>query len=241
MISLRGAFDAAALDALCVDNTAPTPGEVLEAKADVDRLAANVGELLLQRPVIDGKYVREQPAFRPVKAMMEKAGWRFCGSGYYSAAFFKGGLAMKIGFKPEDSALLYAAWCRMNQGRAGVPLIHKLKSHGTCFALLMDRLEPLTGELDDSTALFDPILAAEVSSVKETINLGADGLVEHMDLCRTAADIREFFRDIANFDIHEANVMLDRSGNLVITDPVSFVGDYQSFYTENTDGYRQAQ
>ena len=176
-----------------------------------------------------GVYVREQAGFRPVVAMMERAGWTFCGSGYYSAAFYRNGLAIKLGFKPEDSGLMYAAWCRTNQGRAGVPLIHKLMSHGQAYAVLMDRLEAMAGELDASDPMYDPQLAAEVSSIKETINLGVDGWGEHMALCRTAIDIREFFADIANFDIHEANVMLDRKGNVVITDPVSFVGDYQSF------------
>lgn len=196
------------------------------------------GEIIRSNPVIEGQYVKKQPAFRPVVDMMKRAGWEYCGSGYYSAAFFRNGMAVKIGFKPEDSALMYAAWCRANQGRAGVPVIHKLMSWGTCYAVLMDRLEALAGELDAGSSCFDPMIAAEVSSVKETINQGVDGWGQHMELCRTAIDIREFFMDIANFDIHEANVMLDRSGNVVITDPVSFVGDYQSFSVESPESNR---
>jgi len=223
-----GRFDAAALEALCVDNVAPTFNEVKKAKEKLGALVLATTELLERNPVVTGKYVREQPAFRSVVTMMKRAGWEFCGSGYYSAAFFRKGLAIKIGFKPEDSGLMYSAWCRANQGRAGVPVIHKLLSQGTCYAVLMDRLETLAGELDADNQLYDPVLAAEVNSVKETINLGMDGWGQHMELCRTAIDIREFFVDIANFDIHEANVMLDRKGNVIITDPVSFVGDYLS-------------
>jgi hypothetical protein len=235
VVSLAGRFDAAALEALCVDNAAPEFGEIKTAKDQMTALVLAVSELIADHPVRPSGYVREQSAFRPVCDLMRRSGWTFCGSGYYSAAFYRNGLAMKIGFKPEDSGLMYAAWCRANQRRAGVPIVHKLLSKGLCYAVLMDRLEAIAGELSPGDPMYDPQLAAEVDSVKETINLGIDGWGRHMDLCRTAIDIREFFSDIANFDIHEANVMLDRYGNVVITDPVSFVGDYQSFAPSSGD------
>lgn len=43
------------------------------------------------------------------------------------------------------------------------------------------------------------------------------------ELTETAVLIRSFFKDIAEFDLHEENAMIDPdSGELVITDPVSF-------------------
>lgn len=230
--SLAGRFDAAALEALCVNNTEPTFEEIRSAKEAIKSLLAEADAILIDTPVISGHYVREQPAFEQVRKTMENGGWTFCGAGYYSAAFFRAGLVIKVGFKAEDSGLLYAAWCRANQGKAGVPKVHKLASTGFCYMVLMDRLEAIVGELDKDSPSYDPQLAAEVDSVKETLNLGADGWGQHMELCRTAISIRDFFDDIANFDLHEANVMLDRNGELVITDPVSFRGDSQSF----TDG-----
>lgn len=236
VLSLAGRFDAAALEALCVDNTEPTFGEKMKARAELGDLVAAATDILLEHPIRVGYYVKEQPAFRPIVDMMTARGWRMCGSGYYSAAFFQGGLCIKLGFKAEDSALMYSAWCRANQGRAGVPVIHHLMSMGTCWGVLMDRLEAIAGELEDGTSAYDPILAAELDSVKGTLNLGEEGWGQHMELCRTALDIRSFFVGIANFDIHEANVMLDRNGNLIITDPVSFAGDYQSLSNDN-EGY----
>ncbi len=234
VVSFAGRFDDAALEALLVDNAAPSFKDISRAKLEVPEIAAAAADILYRRSIIAGVYVAKQPAFRSVKRMMENRGWQYCGSGFYSAAFFKNGLTIKIGFKPEDSSLLYAAWCRANQGKAGVPVIHDIRSDGLCFVVLMDRLEAIAGELDKDSSTFDPVLWAECESVRETLNLGVDGWSEHMELCRTALSIREFFGGIANFDLPPdgGNMMLDREGNLVITDPVSFVGDYQSFNNE---------
>lgn len=243
VVLVDGRFDDAALLALCVDNVAPSWGELNTAKQELPALTLAASNFLFDYPVVPGIYCRQQEAFGYISRMMEAAGWAYCGAGYYSAAYFKGGLVIKIGFKPEDSALLYAAWCRANQGKAGVPVIHKLVSKGLGYAILMDRLEALAGELDADTPGFDPLLAAEFEGVRDTLNLGADGWGIHMELCRTAMAIREFFEDIANFDIHPGNVMLDRNGDLVITDPVSFVGDTLSgegTETARDYGYRQA-
>jgi hypothetical protein len=229
VLSLAGRFDTAALEALFVDNAAPSLFDIQAAKAEVPVIAAEAAALIYKRPNVDGFYVNKQPAFRPICRMMERMGWQFCGSGYYSAAFFKAGLTVKVGFKPEDSALLYSAWCRANKGRAGVPVIHAIKSDGAAYVVLMDRLEAIAGELTEGDSTFDPQMWAEYESVRETINLGVDGWGKHMELCQTALAIREFFEGVANFDIHESNMMLDRDGNIIITDPVCFAGDYQSF------------
>lgn len=235
VVSFAGRFDDAALEALFVDNVAASAGEISKGKEKLNALLLAATAYLEDFPVEIGRYVRRQPAFKPIKDMMQKAGWQFCGSGFYSAAFFRNGLVIKVGFKAEDSGLMYAAWCRANQGRAGVPVVHKLLSAGICYVVLMDRLEAIAGELEVGSKQFDPQLAAEVDSVKETINQGVDGWGQHMELCRTAIDIREFFMDICNFDITESNVMMDRNGNVVITDPVSFAGDYVSDYHEDED------
>jgi hypothetical protein len=211
--------------ALSVDNAEPTWSELNEAKLALPAIMERVADLIEHYPAVSHGYAREQPAFKHVTSALAFQGWVYCGSGYYSACYYKGGLVIKVGFKPEDSALAYSAWCRANQGRAGVPVIHKLMARGCGYTMLMDRLGAICGELEKGTASFNPQLHAEFDSVQETINLGVDGWGDHMELCRTAADIRDFFADIANFDVHPGNVMLDRNGALIITDPVSFVGD----------------
>lgn len=44
-----------------------------------------------------------------------------------------------------------------------------------------------------------------------------------MPIYRTASRIHAFFKGVATFDLHSGNVMVDKFGQLVITDPVSFV------------------
>jgi hypothetical protein len=224
-------FDDAALEALCVDNAEPSFNEIKAAKERLPGLLTAAANFIYDNPVNSNKYACEQRAFPLIKRMMEKAGWTYCGSGYYSAAFFNKGLAVKIGFKPEDSALMYAAWCRANQGRVGVPVIHQLKAEGTAFIILMDRLSAVAGELEEGTSCYDARLSCELLSIQETMRMGVDGWGKHMEICRTAMDIRDFFEGIAHIDVCPANVMLDRDNNLIITDPVSFVGDYQSILT----------
>jgi len=236
MIASIGRFDDAALEALCVDNVAPSAGDIGRARLDLPRIAEAFADLLYTFPVVADRYVRSQAAFRRVASMMAAEGWTFCGSGYYSATFFRGGLVIKLGFKAEDSALDYARWCRANQGMAGVPVIHRLLCRGFGYAILMDRLEAIAGELELGSPAFDPMLYAEFSSVQDTINNGVDGWGKHMELCRTGLAIREYFEDTVNWDVHPCNVMLDRSGNLVITDPISFVGDTLSD-EDDSEGY----
>ena len=158
------------------------------------------------------------------------------GSGYFSQAWTHPEIknyAIKLGFKKEDSGAAYAAYCRANQGKAGIPVIHGIERTRACYVVLMDKL--ISFELvQKALPLYDPIydtprVVREYGVLKDLFECGLeecyyDGIdFDNLsELEKTAIGIYEHFHGIAYFDMHEGNVMLDKFGRLVITDPVSF-------------------
>ncbi|WAK44900.1 putative protein kinase [Erwinia phage pEa_SNUABM_57] len=149
-------------------------------------------------------------------------GFKFLGAGHFSAAFeheLLPGKVIKVGFKKEDSGAAYAAWCRMNQGRVGVPTIHAIARHAGCYTVVLDKLTPYEYLGADSEQL-----DRYYNLATATLHGRDEGIWDDfsMDLKQTVWDIREFFVDIASFDLHSGNVMVNSKGELVITDPVSW-------------------
>ncbi len=178
------------------------------------------------------RFVSGEDWWGDYKAALENNGFEFLGNGYFAAAFSHANLpgkAIKVGYKKEDSGAAYTAWCRANQGRAGVPVIHDVARHSGCYTVVLDRLEEIEADVCHEMRAY--------TIVSEIINCGPSleyckSLARNqyeLDLVETAADIREFFYGIASFDLHSGNVMLDSKGNLVITDPVSFSVEEISF------------
>ena len=152
----------------------------------------------------------------------EDVGFKYLGSGHFSAAFSHEMLpkrVIKIGFKKEDSGAAYTAWCRANQGRAGVPVIHAVSRSAGCYTVVLDKLD----EFDYPGASKDYYCA-----IRDTIHgdVAETWDILSIELVNTAQDIRKFFKGIAKFDLHYGNVMIHPdTGHLVITDPVSFSED----------------
>lgn len=191
---------------------APTYDNIYSASLYLERYGSSISSILDRFPVT-GEYIADQVALPYLDMFMNYEGWDRAGSGYFSAVYVKGGLAIKVGLKTEDSGAVYAAWCRANQGRAGVPVIHAIDKFTKCYVVLMDRCYP----------------------VKDFPHSMPQGAIDRMDdilydgqgpaltpLEDTLTDIRSFFLGIACFDISDGNVMLDRNLNMVITDPVSY-------------------
>lgn len=166
-------------------------------------------------------YVSSQDYWKTLLAAAKDCGFEFLGNGFFSAAFKHEMLpqkVIKIGFKKEDSGATYAAWCRMNQGRIGVPVIHGIARHAGCYSVVLDELTALS--YDDSASKAYKQYGLALSTIGGT---DADFWDDFsMDLKQTVHDIRAFFKDIASFDLHIGNVMVDRNSNIVITDPVSY-------------------
>lgn len=163
-------------------------------------------------------------------SLANSAGFWILGAGHFSAAFRHDdheGIAFKVGFKKEDSGAAYAAYCRANQGKAGIPVLHDIQRHEDCYTVVMDRYEPI--DTGPNRAAF----AMTFEMVQRTIEHGyaPKGVPEHLKpLIETANGIREFFQGIASFDCHDENVMC-KDGQLYITDPVSFTRGIECWKT----------
>lgn len=159
---------------------------------------------------------------------MRDVGFIKLGNGHFSAAYEHAllpGKVIKVGFKKEDSGAAYAAFCRMNQGREGIPTVYDIQRHAGCYTVVLDYLNPLNdwcyGESDKVRHHFKAareIIEGDCFDAAEEYPI-SDGFIE------TCKDIRKFFLGIASFDCHSGNMMKDQMGRLIITDPVSFSAD----------------
>lgn len=171
--------------------------------------------------------IRDQYGFSPdgwpsVERFEQEAyslGYIKLGSGHFSQAWTHPEIsehAIKLGFKKEDSGAAYAAFCRQNQGMAGIPTIYGIKQLGCGYTVLMDKYSPCTDLCRVS------VLSHIMRNTKHSINFQIISPKADEELNNTARLIGEFFRGIAAIDLHDENVMEDKEGNLIITDPVSF-------------------
>lgn len=161
---------------------------------------------------------------------MRDVGFIKLGNGHFSAAYEHAllpGKVIKVGFKKEDSGAAYAAFCRMNQGREGIPTVYDIQRHAGCYTVVLDYLNPLNDWCyDESDKVCHHFEAAREIIEEDCFDTAeeypiSDGFIE------TCKDIRKFFLGIASFDCHSGNMMKDQMGRLIITDPVSFIADYK--------------
>lgn len=164
-------------------------------------------------------------------ALMRDAGFRMLGNGHFSAAYsheMLPGRVIKVGFKKEDSGAAYTAFCRMHQGRAGIPNIHHVARHAGCYTVVLDRLHSCDDDNDVHGAYAD-LAQCFVESDYHDASDFEPGEYEFIETCKM---IREFFKGIASFDMHRGNIMFDDNDVPYITDPVSFSHD-----REREDGF----
>lgn len=202
-----------------------------------------------------GTGIAFQPRWGAFKRLAREHGYKLLGSGYFAAAFEHEdlpGYAIKVGFKKDDSGAAYAAFCRENEGMAGLPVIHLVKRFSRAYMVAMDKYRSLDdiggnycreGEtyeqrvLNVSWRVVNAIIdQGEQPSEALSWGLDQDARIEfaHVetqyikDLAQTAKKINSFFYGLASFDTHRANVMVDNNGRLIITDPVSWTAsDHQ--------------
>ncbi|APU00151.1 kinase [Vibrio phage Vp670] len=186
------------------------------------------------RDVREGDYIDYQ--VRDFEKAAKEKGYVKLGSGFFSQAWTHPEIkkyAIKLGFKKEDSGAAYAAFCRDNQDLEGIPTIYGLERFSSCYVVLMDKLvayDKLVRIYNAKRryhAEADKPAIEEPSFMKQFFKLGdifyCNDNNDSLGIYRTAIRVRDFFRGIAKFDLHEGNVMVDKFGHLVITDPVSFV------------------
>uniref|UniRef100_A0AAU7VGL0 Protein kinase n=1 Tax=Escherichia phage vB_EcoS_P1338 TaxID=3161150 RepID=A0AAU7VGL0_9CAUD len=166
-------------------------------------------------------------------ALMCDAGFRMLGNGHFSAAYsheMLPGRVIKVGFKKEDSGAAYTAFCRMHQGRAGIPNVYHVARHAGCYTVVLDHLNSCDRYANDTHAKY----ASAAQEFIECYGSDADWYEEFVsrEFIETCKMIREFFHGIASFDMHNGNIMFDDNDVPYITDPVSFSHD-----SEREDGF----
>lgn len=168
--------------------------------------------------------LERQDYWQTLKIKAKDAGFNLLGNGHFSAAFkheLLPGKVIKVGFKKEDSGAAYVAFCRMHQGRVGIPNVYHVARHAGCYTVVLDELEPCNrsgNHLHDRYADL-AYYFVEGESDPDDYSEGDQPFIE------TCQMIRKFFYGIASFDMHSGNIMFTKDGKPVITDPVSFSAD----------------
>lgn len=152
------------------------------------------------------------------------AGFSLLGNGHFSAAFKHAllpGKVIKVGFKKEDSGAAYVAFCRMHQGRVGIPNVYHVARHAGCYTVVLDELEPCQRRENDEHDHYADLAYYFVEGEPDPEEHNEKDLA----FIETCQMIRKFFYGIASFDMHSGNIMFTKDGKPVITDPVSFSAD----------------
>lgn len=199
--------------------------------------------------------IANQPRWGAFEILAKEHGYKLLGLGHFAAAFEHEdlpGYAIKVGFKKDDSGAAYAAFCRENEGMAGLPVIHLVKRFSMAYMVAMDKYRSLAdigggycldGEtyeqrvLDVSWRVVNAVIdryAQPSEALSWWLDQDARDEFAHVeiqyikDLAQTARKIHTFFYGLASFDTHRGNVMVDNNGRLIITDPVSWTAsDHQ--------------
>lgn len=157
-----------------------------------------------------------------LKCLTADAGFKMLGNGHFSAAYSHPLLpnrVIKVGFKKEDSGAAYTAFCRMYQGRAGIPNVYDVQRHAGCYTVVLDALNDCERYDNDEHYKYAEI-ASDIIDYKSDVHDGLTGWDgEFVETCKL---IRKFFEGIASFDMHSGNIMFSDDDTPYITDPVSF-------------------
>lgn len=157
-----------------------------------------------------------------LKCITADAGFKMLGNGHFSAAYSYPLLpnrVIKVGFKKEDSGAAYTAFCRMYQGRAGIPNIYDVQRHAGCYTVVLDALNDCENYGNDYHYKY-AVIASDIIDYNSCDHDGLTGWDgEFVEACKL---IRKFFEGIASFDMHSGNIMFSDDDTPYITDPVSF-------------------
>lgn len=168
--------------------------------------------------------LESQDYWQTLKIKAKDAGFNLLGNGHFSAAFkheLLPGRVIKVGFKKEDSGAAYVAFCRMHQGRVGIPNVYHVARHAGCYTVVLDELEPCQRRENETHEHYADLANYFV----ETDEKPEEHHEKDLAFIETCQMIRKFFYGIASFDMHSGNIMFTKDGKPMITDPVSFSAD----------------
>lgn len=168
--------------------------------------------------------LESQDYWQTLKIKARDAGFNLLGNGHFSAAFkheLLPGKVIKVGFKKEDSGAAYVAFCRMHQGRVGIPNVYHVARHAGCYTVVLDELEPCQRRENETHEHYADLANYFVETDEEP----EEHHEKDLAFIETCQMIHKFFYGIASFDMHSGNIMFTKDGKPVITDPVSFSQD----------------
>lgn len=163
-----------------------------------------------------------QDWWQTLNCLTSDAGFERLGNGHFSAAYSHPMLpnkVIKVGFKKEDSGAAYIAFCRMHQGRPGIPNIYDVQRHAGCYTVVLDELQECNQYENDEHEKYADMARDVIEYGSQHYDDVAGWDAEFVETCK---EIRKFFNGIASFDMHAGNIMFTRGGVPYITDPVSF-------------------
>lgn len=175
-------------------------------------------------------YPKTQTYWPHLVEKIQEAGFEFLGNGYFSVVYkhhLLPGKVLKVGLKKEDSAAAYVAFCRMHEGREGLPVIHDVQRFEGCYIVVLDELLPIKVDAwyeKYRGDLVRAVIQCREVEYREQLSYQVRELPEEFrELLNTCRMIHNFFKGIAQFDMHYGNAMINpKTGRIVITDPVSF-------------------
>ena len=171
--------------------------------------------------------LEHQDYWQTLKIKAKDAGFNLLGNGHFSAAFKHAllpGRVIKVGFKKEDSGAAYVAFCRMHQGRVGIPNVYHVARHAGCYTVVLDELEPCKRRDNETHEHYADLANYFVENSGAELG-DFDGAEKELPFVETCQMIHKFFYGIASFDMHSGNIMFTKDGKPVIIDPVSFSAD----------------
>lgn len=153
-----------------------------------------------------------------MNGVLDKYCYEHLGHGFFSAVYSEpedASVVYKVGFKKDDSGAAYAAFCRNNQGRAGIPVVHNIEMLPTGqYVVMMDRLQSndeLTGFIRGVISKINEIVWGRFNRVFVN-EVGEDWVrekvMEFMNKLATAWATREPDRD-GDYQVDEFWVMHD--------------------------------
>lgn len=166
-----------------------------------------------------------QDWWQTLKYITKDAGFSMLGNGHFSAAYAHPLLphkVIKVGFKKEDSGAAYIAFCRMHQGRPGIPNIYDVQRHNGCYTVVLDMLNESEIYGNDTHDYYADMARDIIEHNSQEYNELTGWDAEFAETCRM---IRKFFNGIASFDMHSGNIMFTNGDVPYITDPVSFTAN----------------
>lgn len=137
------------------------------------------------------------------------------GTGHFSSVWAIPGNpfeVLKVSHRESDACRHYLRWVA-DHPHPNAPKIHEISYYNQLMLIRMERYYPHPVRDNEYNARENiPGYKVLVQGYQPDHKLG------HEQLC---AAIRRNFKDY-KFDLHSANVMVDRRGNVIITDPVSY-------------------